>query len=252
MPEWALLGKNNIQLKVKYYSKKNKAALQQYIEKNNGKVVGSLDEINTLSIEYGIKQLKSLASNSIVQWIEPISAPDIKDDREGRSLHRSNAINTEYLSGRKYDGTGVVIAVADDGGIGPHIDYEGRLTQYVSGSGGTHGDMTTGIMFGAGNVDPKIKGMASGAYMHYYDIGGYVHVVDAVTNMLTLGTVVTSTSYSQGTGGVYTTDTEFIDQQINQNQNIIHVFSAGNAGTSDHGYGAGAGWGNITGGYTGK
>jgi hypothetical protein len=249
LPDWALIGKDNIQLKVKYFSKEDKLNLTRYIVENKGKVTSSLDETNTLYIEYNSKKIVNLAKNATVQWVEAISCPDVKDDTEGRSLHRSNAINTEFTAGRKYDGSGVVIALADDGGIGPHIDYEGRLTQYITGSGGTHGDMTTGIMFGAGNVNPKIKGMATGAYMHYYDISGYPHVINGVNNLNNLGTVVTSTSYSQGTGGEYTSDTEFIDQQINNNSNIIHVFSAGNAGTSNHGYGAGAGWGNITGGY---
>ncbi|MBL4593284.1 MAG: S8 family serine peptidase [Flavobacteriales bacterium] len=249
LPKHAMIGKDVIQLKVKYYLSADKIKLANYIRNSKGKVVSALDQINTLYIEYNSEKIEVLASCNLVQWIEAISSPDVKDDREGRSLHRSNAINTQSISGRKYDGAGVVIAIADDGDIGPHIDYEGRLTLHSGGPGGSHGDMTTGIMYGAGNLDPKMSGMASGAYMHYYDIGGYPHVIDGVNNMVTLGTVVTSTSYSQGTGGEYTSDTEFIDQQVNQNQNIIHVFSAGNAGTSDHGYGAGAGWGNITGGY---
>lgn len=39
------------------------------------------------------------------------------------------------------------------------------------------------------------------------------------------------------------------DKQIFENKDLIHVFSAGNSGNSDCGYGAGAGWGNITGGH---
>ena len=249
LPEWALVDKDDIQLKVKYFLEEDKESLSAYIKNNNGSVLKTQDEINLLYLQYPANSITSLAQNNNVLWIEPISKPDEKDDAEGRSLHRSNAINTENSLGRKYDGTGVVIAIADDGPIGPHIDYQGRLTQHATGSGGSHGDMTAGIMYGCGNVNPKIKGMATGAYMHYYDIGGYPHVIDGVNNMNTFGTVVTSTSYSQTSGGVYTTDTEFIDQQISQNVNIIHVFSAGNAGTSDHGYGAGPGWANITGGY---
>ena len=141
-----MLGKDVIQLKVKYYLTSDKIKLANYIRETKGKVVSALDQVNTLYVEYNSKKIGVLASCNLVQWVEAISGPDIKDDREGRSLHRSNAINTQYISGRKYDGSGVVIAIADDGDIGPHIDYEGRLTSHSAGPGGSHGDMTTGIM----------------------------------------------------------------------------------------------------------
>lgn len=85
--------------------------------------------------------------------------------------------------------------------------------------------------------------------MTLVSINGYPHIVDAAANLINLGTVITSTSYSQGCGGEYTNDASAVDEQIRENPALIHVFSAGNAGTSDCGYGAGSGWGNITGGY---
>ena len=93
-----------------------------------------------------------------------------KDDFEGRSLHRSNAINVDYGAGRHYDGSGVVLGLADDGPVGPHIDFTGRMTQLTTTGSGSHGDMTAGILCGAGNRDPWIQGHASGAYMYYWYI----------------------------------------------------------------------------------
>jgi hypothetical protein len=201
----------------------------------------------TLRLHEG--EIAALLRLPYVQFVEPVPPAPVPDDIKGRSLHRSNVINADYGAGRHYDGTGVTIGLADDGNIGPHIDYTGRLTDYATANTGTHGDMTAGILFGAGNRDPEIRGHASGAYLHYWDIGTYTHIVDAVSHFNTLGVILTSTSYSQGQGGMYTTDAQFIDDQIHDNRQLEHTFSAGNAGTSDHGYGAGAGWGNITGGY---
>lgn len=203
----------------------------------------------TVQVQLAPGQLPALLALPFVQYVEPVAPASTPDDVRGRSLHRSNAINTQYGAGRHYDGTGVTVGLADDGNIGPHIDYTGRLTDYATANTGNHGDMTAGIFFGAGNRNPDIVGHASGAYMHYWDIGTYEHIVDAVAHYNTLGVTLTSTSYSQGQGGVYTTDSEFIDDQIYNQPWLEHVFSAGNAGTSDHGYGAGAGWANITGGY---
>lgn len=197
------------------------------------------------------RDLAKLAAHPAVQFIEPATPLGEPEDREGRSLHRSHAIDNLMLGGRRYNGQGVVMGIADDGAIGPHIDFKGRLTQYTTNfaAGNTHGDMVAGIALGAANLDPTKSGMAPGTYLHMYSISGYPHVVSAPANYTNLGTTITSTSYSQGNGGVYTADAATIDDQIRNNTMLMHVFSAGNAGTSDHGYGAGAGWGNITGGY---
>jgi PKD repeat protein len=196
-----------------------------------------------------INRLSDLLQFPYVQYIEPISAPPTKDDLPGRSLHRSNALNTDYAAGRHYDGTGVTVGLADDGIIGPHIDYQGRLTQFATTNTGYHGDMAGGILFGTGNREPIVRGHATGAYCYYWDIGTYTHILDAVDHYNSYGMILTSTSYSQGKGGVYTADAGFIDAQVHSNRQMVHVFSAGNEGTADHGYGAGEGWANITGGY---
>lgn len=201
---------------------------------------------NLLDIRLPISELNDLAALPYLAYIDAVPERGTPDDIRGRSLHRSNAINTDYSAGRKYDGTGVTVSLADDGFIGPHIDYTGRLAQFAIDNDGTHGDMTAGIMFGAGNRDPAIRGHATGAFMHYFDIFDYLnfpdypHVIFGDSLHDNHGIVVTSTSYSQGQGGVYTTDTEFIDNQVYTNSDLIHVFSAGNAGNN---------WRTITGGY---
>src|SRR5690606_39055654 len=60
---------------------------------------------------------------------------------------------------------------------------------------------------------------------------------------------ITSTPYSDGNNTGYTSRARLMDIHINAMPDLMHVFSAGNAGTSNFNYGAGAGWGNITGGH---
>ena len=189
-----------------------------------------------------------VAGNPYVRFIEPIPPAPTPDDDEARGLHRSNAIDTHYPSGRHYTGEGVSMAIADDGAVGPHIDVKGRVDQTgAAGPGGSHGDMTVGIAMGGGNLNPRYRGHATDAFMYVYDISGYPHIIAGATNLITRGVHVTSTSYSQGCNE-YTSDTQFGDQQIRQNPTLIHVFSAGNSSSSNCGYGA-TGYGNITGGY---
>lgn len=253
LPSWAI-SNGRIKLSVKYFSSHDKATLEKFVLGNDGAILGWADPINVVYIDIDLDKLIDIANNTTIQWIEPVSPAGTPEGTLGKGSTRANALNTNIPGGRKYDGTGVVVALSDDGVIGPHIDFEGRVTLHTDISTGNHGDMTSGIFVGAGNIDPDVAGMAPGADINIYKQGStlflssYLHILNGVENMNTLGTVVTSTSFSQGQGGIYTTDTEFTDDQIQSNPNIIHVLSAGNSGTFDHGYGAGAGWANISGG----
>ena len=205
---------------------------------------------SSITVAIDPNRIDELAQMKWVLSLELPSPPPVHDDTEARSLHRSNMLDASVATGRHYDGTGVSGAIGDDGIIGPHIDYQGRLDQSNAGaSTGNHGDMTSGIMMGAGNIDPRIKGHASGLFLHYYSISNYEHITDAPNLHNNFGVMVTSTSYSQGCNAGYNTSARDGDQMLRQNPSLIHVFSAGNAGSDNCGYGAGAGWGNVTGGY---
>ena len=194
--------------------------------------------------------LDALAELSYIKWVEVIVAPDVKDDTRGRSLHRANGLDTQTGAGRNYTGAGVGVMVRDDGVVGPHIDFEGRIDNSgVTGGSGTHGDGVGGIMAGAGNLDPTNRGMAAGSDVF---IVTYVsNFLDAATNnLVNNGDVqITNSSYSNGCNAGYTTITRTVDQQTRNNTNLLHVFSAGNSNNNNCGYGAGNQWGNITGGH---
>ncbi|MFM7727038.1 MAG: S8 family serine peptidase, partial [Flavobacteriales bacterium] len=147
----------------------------------------------------------------------------------------------------------MAISLADDGEVGPHIDFAGRMIPMLStGPGGNHGDMTSGIAVGAGNLDPTKAGMADGATLLVHDIDagndGYDHIYNCASYFNQYGAVITSTSYSQGCND-YNTITQSGDQLAIDNRQMTFVFSAGNRGTGDCGYGAGTPWGTITGGF---
>lgn len=248
VPAWAVDG-NHYDVYVVPYADVPKTTIEAELNRKF-QVIDEYEHPLRSTVRIHANKLDDILALPYVRYIEPIAKPSTPDDTPGRNLHRSSAINNmDSPLGRHYDGDGVTVGLADDGPIGPHIDYTGRLTDLASGSSGSHGDMTAGIMFGAGNRDPYVTGHATGAYMYYFDIGGYVHVTQAVANYNAWNLTITSTSYSQGTGGQYTNDAANIDAQIVNNPQLMHIFSAGNSGASDHGYGAGPGWGNITGGY---
>ena len=247
--DWAIEG-NNILVTLQFYENVsvdyiiNDLATKQIAVKQQYKGSNNID----LSIPNNC--LEDLSNLPYVKWIELIVAPSIKDDTRGRSLHRSSNLDTQTGAGRNYTGADIGVMVRDDGIVGPHIDFQGRLdNSMASGSGQTHGDGVGGIMAGAGNLDPSMRGMAAGSD---------VYVVNYVPNFLDSPTLtyindgsvqITNSSYSNGCNDGYTTITQTVDTQTRDIPTLLHVFSAGNSNNNNCGYGAGDQWGNITGGH---
>lgn len=197
-------------------------------------------------------QLNFLAHISGVQFIEAIDAPGEPENDQARNNHRVSALKKAYTGlSKELDGSGMSVMLQDDGIIGPHIDFEGRITQYVNFNTGDHGDHTGGTIASAGNLDPRYAGMAPGAKMYVYGAAGQGYPgFDSIASHYTKHDIkITSTSYSNGCNAGYTTLARTLDIQTEQMGALSHVFSAGNNGRSDCGYGAGSGWGNITGGH---
>ncbi len=207
------------------------------------------DYNNVMLVRLGNQSLQEIAELPYVLFIDEVPGPAIPDDTGGRSLHRANAIDVEFAMGRHYDGTGVNVLTRDDGAIGPHIDFHGRLDQSSSGpSRGNHGDGVSGIFAGAGNLDPRHKGMASGAMLYVIDYRS--NFLDETMDLFfDNDVIVTNSSYSDGCNRGYSTITQTVDRQIYDNPTLLHVFSAGNSNNQECGYGAGDQWGNITGGH---
>ena len=201
-----------------------------------------------IAVPYG--QIDAITSQPFVKWVELVPAPAVKEDIRGRSLHRSSNLDSQTPSGRHYTGEGVGVMVRDDGVVGPHIDFQGRIdNSATSNVGPTHGDGVAGIMAGAGNLDPTKRGMAAGSDVYVTQYASSF-LDDATTTLINDGSVqITNSSYGDGCNAGYTSISRTVDTQTINTPALLHVFSAGNSGTSNCGYGAGAGWGNITGGH---
>ncbi|MBK7965225.1 MAG: S8 family serine peptidase [Bacteroidetes bacterium] len=245
--DWAMTVPGKVDLNIQYQANLP-LAIALFEAEKHGQILVSNPENRIISLRTNEFALKTLAAEPWVFYINTIAAPSLPEDTKGRSLHRSNTINSDYATGRHYDGTGVTVAIADDGFVGPHIDFTGRMTNFATGTAQSHGDMTSGICVGAGNLNPVIRGMATGAYLYTFNISAYPQIVNAVSNYTNYGIVIASTSYSQGCNE-YTSDTQFGDNLLYNNPQLQFVFSGGNSGSTNCNYGAGTAWGNITGGY---
>ncbi len=246
---WAMDG-DNILVTLQFHKNVTTQYVINELEKLQIEVKQEYKNTNLIDLSIPDNCLEELADLPFVKWIEFIVPPDVKDDTRGKSLHRSNGLDTQSSAGNNYTGVGVGVLVRDDGIVGPHIDFQGRIDNtYASGTGQTHGDGVAGIMAGAGNLNPTMRGMAAGADLY---VSNYVaNFLDSGTqNLINDGDVqITNSSYSNGCNGGYTTITNTVDQQTITFPSVMHVFSAGNSNNNNCGYGAGTQWGNITGGH---
>lgn len=217
----------------------------------NAEITNTNESLKSVEMLIAEKDILNLAASQLVRYIEIGHDEGEPENFTARTLHRSNTINTSYVGGKKYDGSGVVIMMQDDGDIGPHVDFNGRVDQSganLTGSSGDHGDHVAGTFMGAGNIDPTAEGMAPGAFGYIY--GNFNSNYNFVPGLYQNNNLVMTTkSYSNGCNAGYTSLTQQLDAQTVSNPALSHVFSAGNSGTSNCGYGAGSFWGNVTGGH---
>ena len=250
-PSWALSGNNQIDIIVSYYRNLELDYCYSEISPLSNSFIQNDEIANYQVLRVNINDLEKIVSQPYVYFVEPLYPEGEPENYTGKTLHRSNVLDSQYETGRHYDGTDVKVMLQDDGYIGPHIDYQGRIgAQNIPSNSGNHGDHCAGTIFGGGNLNPTTTGMAPGAELHTWGAAplypGFTAIPTAYTNT---GIRISSTSYSNGCNAGYTNLARTMDIQVNSYESLMHVFSAGNSGTENCGYGAGAGWGNVTGGH---
>ena len=245
---WAKDG-DNILVTLEFYKRADVNHLIKDLQLHQIGIKETYANQNIIDLSIPNNCLETLANLPYVKWVDLVVAPSIPDDDRGRSLHRANMLDTQMGAGRHYTGEGIGVMVRDDGRVGPHIDFEGRLTNLTQTGGQSHGDGVAGIMSGAGNLTHSNRGMAAGSDV--YVVNYQSNFLDyPTTNLISTGEVqITNSSYSNGCNDGYTTITKTVDQQMLDTPSLLHVFSAGNSNGSNCGYGAGSQWGNITGGH---
>ncbi len=245
-------GKERLNLTLRYPETLDPLQVRHVLLEEGFRVINLPEGAPLVDLTIPRHRLLELTMLPMTQYVELTRANGEPEDHYGRAMHRSNLlINQSSTPGLQLDGTDVGVLVRDDGQIGPHIDFTGRLNQqycFRPANDGTHGDMVSGIVTGAGNLLPFVKGMAPAARLYTQDyLANFLGLTMDIINNEEV--VITNSSYSDGCNDGYTNHTVTVDGQIFDNPQLMHVFSAGNAGTSDCGYGAGPFWGNITGGH---
>lgn len=247
IPDWAWVNDAEVKVWITPFSPITAQQVENFLTSGGFKVIDRDPQQRAWAVSIAPTEIRNIADLPFVMYMQEMEDPGQPENHTARTDHRINYGQSGLPGSVGYDGSGVTVGLGDDGQIGPHIDYKGRLTQSAGNSTGDHGDHVAGTIFGAGNLDPRGQGMAPGAEVYYQTYPNNLNDVDS--NYDYLNVRITNSSYSNGCNAGYTNFTQRMDQDMIDNPKLLHIFSAGNNGNSNCGYGAGNGWGNVTGGH---
>ena len=215
-----------------------------------------IPEIHGIDILLNPTNIQIISSWNETKYIDAAPEDGESENDQAITNHRSNILYENWNNGLKLDGSGIHVMMSDDGDIGQHIDYKSRNDQLEATPSPAfvdHANHVAGTLIGAGNRDPRYRGVAPGAFLkvHTYttDPSSGLALFDFPDAYINENVTITSTSQSDGCNAGYTSFAQLMDQQIQNHPSLMHVFSGGNSGNTNCGYGAGNSWGNITGGH---
>lgn len=182
------------------------------------------------------KNIDQLLNEPIVEFVDVQQEAPQPLNNEVRSNQRTNYLNAQATGLPGLNGNGVTIGVGDGGQLGDHLDFDCRVINMTDGSYssfGAHGDHVSGIMTGAGWIDPLHRGMACEADLVVQKTSLITYNSEDYYN--DLGMVLTNnsygTSYSCNRNGTYNYTSKTLDYQLRTLPKMLHIYAAGNAGS---------------------
>ena len=198
--------------------------------KDIGGIVNS-EQTGSLLIEVTLSgpQLVQALHMDEVLWIDRWSAPELDMDN-ARIQGGGNYV--ESMGG--YTGTGVNAHIYE-GVEATHPDFTGPVINVrSSGAAQSHGHATAGIVFGNGNSNPAVRGMAPDAgkfYTNYGSVNGSRYQV--VNDLVNIHNVSHTTASWGGARTFFYTSTSAESDDIVFDHDISWTQSQSNAGNQD-------------------
>jgi len=128
-PDYALRGDGKIELIATTFAGVNSELAISTLEKNGFEVGSRGTDGSFYFLIANVSEIETLSGYAFINYLEPVYPLPEPENYTGRTLHHSNAIADDFSTGRNYDGSGVSVMLQDDGMIGPHIDFEGRIIE---------------------------------------------------------------------------------------------------------------------------
>jgi hypothetical protein len=186
-------------------------------------------------VEVPKEGLMKLAGIAEIKYIYPVPGKTKELRYLSYGTQRLSRLRSPF--GENLDGSGVVVGVGDGGNIGTHIDLNDQTLDLTRGNTSSHAAHVSGIIGGRGWLEPDAGlGMAPGVSMLSQNFSDIINFAPQYTR--DYGMLITNNSYGNSLGncsiaGDYNFLSETADVQTDADQNLLHVFSAGNDGRNN-------------------
>lgn len=235
-PEWMISQKGKIDIAVIFHDHLSEEKIDRLINAYNGEILKKIDKNKIVTIRIEEEKLLKIAAFPLVAYIDAIESPLLPLNHESEIISKANVVHSNLPGGKNLRGSGVVIGVGDGGQLGDHIDFEGRVINKADGTYsiyGFHGDHVSGTVGGAGNLNPRHKGLAPEATILTQQTMDVVYNAEEYVEDFNM--VITNNSYGPGpdctSNGTYSYASVFLDKQQREIPQLLHLYAAGNSGS---------------------
>ncbi len=231
IPAHARSGSTAIDVDLFLYKPEDRNLVEESLKNTKAKVIGR-DQKLTVRIDK--EHVKRLAQIEEVRFIDFIPAPFTVYLNGVISGQKASVLRSVLAGERGLTGKGVNIGVGDNGFVENHLDFQQRLTNmYQDINEGMHQDHVSGILAGAGNMNARYQGVAPGAVL--YTDRTHEIINNAVANLQQKNIVITNNSYgvicAVKAAGTYDSYSVLLDNQVADEEEILHVIASGNEAT---------------------
>jgi hypothetical protein len=213
----------------------NKKIVEEELKKMGAAIVRTkMDPVNVIFIEpAAANTLTNIAALAFVDYISLQQLNATALNNNDIALHGFSSIQS--LLGRNLRGKNITIGIGDNSDISSHLDFSARLINRVFSFPSNHGIHTSGTTAGAGIIDPLYQGMAPKSTIisqWFNDVITNTPVYVADNNMIVTNNSYTTADAGCAGEGVYDVTSNYVDAQMKNYDEVLHVFAAGNDGLS--------------------
>jgi hypothetical protein len=186
---------------------------------------------NTVFVKASPEVIQKIATLPFINYVGCQTLKDVPLNYNNRAAHSIDALQSVY--GRNLTAKNVTVGIGDNANPSTHMDFENRLLVRTPSGPEPHGTHTSGTVGGGGIIDPRYKGMAPQATLinqYFSNIIAFAPLYVSDNHM-----VLSNNSYYSGADycpgdGAYDALSNYIDDQLVNYPNLLHVFAAGNDG----------------------
>ena len=190
------------------------------------------EKLRIFQAKVSTESLEAIASLPFVSYINK-GAADKPLNYISHQTHNIYALTSNLGAGRNLKGTGIMFGLGDEGNATGHIDLIDRIINRAGAPYANHATNVVGAITGAGILYERNKGVAVKS-----SVVGQVFsniITTSPTYVADYGMVITNNSYFTGEDSCagnsdYNELSNYLDEQMRNYDELLHVFAAGNDG----------------------